>query len=164
MSRTAPLLIEIGCEEIPARMIPRATGDLAEIVAGCLERAGLAHGATRSWGGSRRLAVRIEDVVGQQEDRDEVVLGPPAAIAFSADGEPTKAATGFARKQGIDATSLQQVETAKGVYAGFERHVEGKSVGQVLADDLPSPVAAMSFPKSMRWGEGFTISRKRATR
>ena len=154
MSRTAPLLIEIGCEEIPARMIPRATGDLAEIVAACLERAGLTHGATQSWGGSRRLAVRVEDVVGQQEDRDEVVLGPPAAIAFSADGEPTKAAIGFARKQGIDSTSLQRVETAKGVYAGFERHVEGKSVGQVLADDLPSPVAAMSFPKSMRWGEG----------
>jgi len=154
VSTTAPLLIEIGCEEIPARMIPRATADLAGIVTACLQRAELSHGATQSWGGSRRLAVRVDDVAGHQEDRDEVVLGPPAEIAFSADGQPTKAATGFARKQGIEAEDLQRIETAKGVYAGLERRVKGKSVGQVLADGLPSMVAAMSFPKAMRWGDG----------
>jgi glycyl-tRNA synthetase beta chain len=154
MSTTAPLLIEIGCEEIPARMVPRAASDLAGSVTGCLERAGLGHGETRAWGGSRRLAVRIDDVVGRQDERDEVVLGPPAEIAFSADGEPTKAGTGFARKQGIDAADLRRIETAKGVYAGFERHVQGKSVGQVLADGLPPAVTGMSFPKSMRWGDG----------
>jgi glycyl-tRNA synthetase beta chain len=150
----APLLIEIGCEEIPARMIPAAASDLAARTGAILDQAGLAHGAVSSWGGTRRLAVRIDDVEARQADRSEQVLGPPASAAFDAGGKPTSAAAGFARKQGVAPEALRRIETEKGVYAGFQRDVAGRSVGEVLASTFPAAVAAMAFPKTMRWGSG----------
>ena len=106
---SAPLLLEIGCEEIPARMIEGAASELGRRVAGILDQAGLSHGDLRAWGGSRRLAVRVECVDGRQPDRDQTVLGPPARAAFDADGAPTAAAVGFARKQGVDPSVLRLV-------------------------------------------------------
>ena len=154
MSDRPVLLLEIGCEEIPARMIPRAAEDLREIVVQILDEASLAHGEARSWGGSRRLTVFVDAVEGRQPDRDEQVLGPPARVAFDEAGEPTRAAAGFAKKQGIDPSELDTIETAKGPYAGFRRSVRGRSVGELLGRDLPAAVAAMSFPKMMRWADG----------
>ncbi|HEX6852578.1 MAG TPA: glycine--tRNA ligase subunit beta [Candidatus Polarisedimenticolaceae bacterium] len=150
----AALLVEIGCEEIPARMIPAAANDLAARVVGILDQAGLAHGAATAWGGTRRLAVRVAEVEAAQAAREELVLGPPAAAAFAADGAPTPAGAGFAKKQGIDPAALERIETDKGVYAGFRRTRGGSGVGEVLAGALPGAVASMSFPKTMRWGEG----------
>ena len=152
MSR--PLLVEIGCEEIPARMIAAAADDLRARLTAVLDQAGLPHGPTRAWGGTRRLAVRVEAVEGRLDGREETVLGPPVAAAFAPDGRTTPAGAGFAKKQGIDPASLQRIETDKGVYAGFRRAVEGKTLERVLADGLPASVAAMSFPKTMRWGDG----------
>jgi len=149
-----PLLVEIGCEEIPARMIRAAADDLGARVAAILAQAGLAHGGVTAWGGSRRLAVRVDDVEGRQSDRTEQVLGPPAKAAFAEDGALTPAAVGFARKQGIEPTALSKVETERGAYVGFVRDVRGKTVGELLATTLPASVAAMSFPKTMRWGGG----------
>lgn len=149
-----PLLLEIGCEEIPARMIAAAAEDFRARVAAVLDAAGLAHGASRAWGGTRRLAVFVEAVQGTLPGKDELVLGPPASAAFSPDGTPTPAGAGFAKKQGIDAAALQRVETEKGVYAGFRRAVSERTLEQVLAAGLPGSVAAMSFPKTMRWGAG----------
>ena len=150
----APLLLEIGCEEIPARMIASASRDLAARVLAVLDGAGLAHGTATSWGGTRRLAVRVDEVQGALPGRDETVLGPPASVAFDAEGKPTQAGAGFAKKQGIDPEALATIENEKGSYAGFRRAVEGKTLGRVLADALPASVAAMSFPKTMRWGDG----------
>jgi glycyl-tRNA synthetase beta chain len=150
----ANLLIEIGCEEIPARMIQGAATDLGSRVASILDQAGLAHGAVTAWGGTRRLAVRVDDVEARQPDRREQVLGPPASAAFGADGKPTPAGAGFAKKQGIDPGALRRIETDKGSYAGFDRETKGKSVGEVLAAALPHAIASMSFPKTMRWAEG----------
>ena len=149
-----PLLIEIGCEEIPARAVPGAAADLAGRLASILDQAGLAHGAAVPWGGTRRLAVRIEEVEGRQSDREEEVLGPPAAAAFGADGSLTSAALGFARKQRVDPGELKRVRTGKGAYAGFRRKVSGRTVGELLAMALPAAVSGMSFPKTMRWGTG----------
>ncbi|MCP3979941.1 MAG: glycine--tRNA ligase subunit beta [bacterium] len=149
-----PLLIEIGCEEIPARMIPAAASDFARRVPEVLRNAGLEFGDVRSWGGTRRLAVVVDAVVGRQEDRDEQLLGPPASVAFKEDGTPGPAAIGFARKQGIEPADLKRIETEKGAYVGLDRRVEGKTVGQVLAGALPAAVEGMWFPKTMRWGEG----------
>ena len=154
MSERDPLLIEIGCEEIPARMIPRAATDLAGIVVKILDDQRLEHGSCLSWGGSRRLAVRIESVQGRQPDRDETLLGPPAKVAFDAEGKPTRALQGFAKKQGLNPEDLTPVETDRGLYAGIERRVAGSSLDQLLARDLPAAVASMSFPKIMRWADG----------
>lgn len=148
------LLIEIGCEEIPSRMIPAAAEELGRIVTRVLDQASLGHGATQAWGGSRRLAVRVEAVQGRQSDREELVLGPPAAVAFDSAGRPTRAAVGFAGKQGVDPARLSVVETDKGRYAGIARRIEGATLGEVLARDLPAAVEGMSFPKSMRWADG----------
>lgn len=153
MSR-APLLIELGCEEIPARMIPRAAADLAEAVAGLVDAAGLARGDATAWGGTRRLAVRVDAVEGRQPDRVEDLTGPPAAVAFDAAGKPTPAALGFAKKQGIDPADLKPVETPRGTYAGVRREVAGRTLGALLAEGLPGAVAGMRFPKTMRWGDG----------
>ena len=154
MSERDPLLIEIGCEEIPARMIPRAAADLAGILVKILDDQRLEHGGCESWGGSRRLAVRIESVQERQADRDETLLGPPAKVAFDAEGKPTRALEGFAKKQGLDPADLTRVETERGVYAGIERRVPGSRLEELLARELPPAVAAMSFPKIMRWADG----------
>jgi len=153
-SSRAKLLLEIGCEEIPARMITAASKELERRVVEILDQAGLQHGPAVSWSGSRRLAVCVEAVVGRQEDREERVLGPPAKIAFKDDGSPAPAAVGFARKQGIDPERLTRVETDRGSYVGYERRQKGKTIGEILADQLPNRVASMPFPKSMRWADG----------
>jgi len=153
-SSAATLLLEIGCEEIPARMIAAASRELERRVVEILDDAGLGHGAAVSWSSSRRLATRVEAVEACQEDRDGQVLGPPAKIAFDSDGKPTPAAVGFARKQGIDPERLARLETERGSYVGFERRQKGKTVGEILADQLPARVGSMPFPKSMRWADG----------
>jgi glycyl-tRNA synthetase beta chain len=150
----APLLIEIGCEEIPARMVLPAAADLADRLAGILDRAGLPRGAPTGWGGPRRLAVRVEDVGAYQADRDDLVLGPAATAAFGPDGRPTPAAAGFARKHGVEPESLAVHETPRGRYVGLQRRIAGRSVGQILAAELPPVVSGMSFPKTMRWADG----------
>ncbi|MBZ5640239.1 MAG: glycine--tRNA ligase subunit beta [Acidobacteriia bacterium] len=151
---TAPLLFEIGCEEIPARMIPGAARDLGQRIEAILDQAAMKRGPTSVWGGSRRLAVRVEDVEERQADREELVLGPPARAAFGPNGEPTGAAIGFARKQGIEPSTLARITTEKGEYAGFRRQVRGKSLGEILGEALPPAVEGMPFPKTMRWGDG----------
>jgi len=154
MSGNAPLLIEIGCEEIPARMIGAAAAEFERRVVGILDDAGLTHGGSQCWSGPRRLAVRVDDVLDRQPDRDDRVLGPPAKIAFDAEGNPTPAALGFAKKQGIDASLLAPVETERGPYAAYQRHLPGKHVGELLAERLQERVASMTFPKTMRWADG----------
>lgn len=149
-----PLLLEIGCEEIPARMIATAAEDLRGRLVALLDLAGFPHGPSRGWGGTRRLAVRVESVAGTLPGKNELVLGPPASAAFRDDGAPTPAGAGFAKKQGIDPSALQKFETEKGVYAGFRRAVGERTLQQALANALPTSVAAMSFPKTMRWGTG----------
>ena len=151
---TAALLIEIGCEEIPPRMIRSAAEELRKLLLRILDQAGLEHGSATAWGGPRRLAVRVEDVASRQSDREELVLGPPADVAFNDDGQPTRAAIGFATKQQIDPAQLKPVEIDKGRYAGFRRSVTGKTLGEVLSESLPAAVKGMSFPKTMRWGDG----------
>ena len=153
MSRAA-LLLELGCEEIPARMIDGAVEDLARRLCDILDKAGLEHGAATPWGGSRRLAVRIEAVAGRQQDRDEELLGPPVSVGLNAEGQPSPAAIGFAKKQGIDPADLAPVETPRGSYLGVRRRVEGRSLEAILAEQLATVVAQMSFPKTMRWADG----------
>jgi glycyl-tRNA synthetase beta chain len=148
------LLLEIGCEEIPARMIEAAAQDLRARLVAVLDASGFPHGPSRAWGGTRRLAVHVETVAGALPGKDEVVLGPPASVAFRDDGAPTPAGAGFAKKQGIDPSILEKIETDKGVYAGFRRAVGERTLQQMLMTALPASIAGMSFPKMMRWGTG----------
>lgn len=154
MSKTCELLIEIGCEEIPARMLEAATRDLEAIIVALLDKAGLPHGAPRLFWTPRRLAVQIPDTVTRTPERDEQLLGPPAKVAWDGEGRPSKALHGFAKKQGMKPEDFQRIETERGVYAGVSVKRGGEGVGDVLAAGFGAAVAKMHFPKMMRWGEG----------
>ena len=153
-SGRADLLIEIGCEEIPARMLEGASADFEAIVARVLSEGALAFEAPRRFATPRRLAVLFPSVQLRQEDREEELTGPPVKAAYGPEGQPTKAAHAFAQKAGVAVGALAVVTTPKGEYLSARRCVAGRGAGEVLASGLPAPVAAMSFPKSMRWGDG----------
>lgn len=152
--------LEIGAEEIPAGFIEPALAYLAEKLAKNLDDARLAHGAIHTAGTPRRLAVWIDDVAPGQEDREEVRTGPPARIAFDAEGKPTRAAEGFARKQGVSPDALFKLETDRGEYVAARVHLKGKTTAELLPGVLAEIVANIPFKKSMRWGrESVTFAR-----
>ncbi|HEY0989592.1 MAG TPA: glycine--tRNA ligase subunit beta, partial [Kofleriaceae bacterium] len=121
----ADLLFEIGCEEIPAKMLARALADLPALVEGKLAAARIAHRGVRALGTPRRLAAIVRQVADRQPDLDEEVVGPPVSAAFAADGSPSRAGQGFAAKNGVDPASLVKREVAgkKGLYVVALRSV-----------------------------------------
>ena len=151
---TAPLLIELGCEEIPAGSAPVMAAALCERLVNTLDEAGLQHGEARWLGTPRRLTAHVSDVQLQQPDRTEEVVGPPASVAFDDAGEPTRAGSGFARGQGMTGADLYRVKTPKGEYAGLRKTVVGKTAAVVVADTLPAILRALPQPKKMRWLAG----------
>ena len=134
----AEFLLEIGAEEIPAGMIRDALDHLADAVAQALARHGLAGGEAWRSATPRRLVVRIDNVPERQADRDEEVVGPPATAGVDAAGAWTRAALGFAAKQGVDAAALAVTETPKGRYVAVRKRVAGRTAADVLAEALPS--------------------------
>ncbi|HTJ44872.1 MAG TPA: glycine--tRNA ligase subunit beta [Kofleriaceae bacterium] len=153
----ADLLLEIGCEEIPAKMLARAVAELPDAVTKRLADARLSHGAVQALGTPRRLAVIVRDVADRQPDLRERVVGPPASAAFDKEGNPTKAAIGFAQKNGVDPSALEtaEVEGPKkkmGQYVVAQRFAAGRGAMEVLPSILSELIAALPWPKSMRWG------------
>lgn len=148
------LLLEIGMEECPARFVDPALEELARLGKEQLEGHRLAHGAVRTYGTPRRLALMIEDVVEKQEDVVEEVKGPPARVAFEESGAPTRAAQGFAANQGVPVEELIVKETDGGSYVVAVRRKPGRAAKEVLPQVLEAIVMSLRFPKSMRWGEG----------
>lgn len=147
------LLLEIGTEELPARFVAPAMEALRERVVALLDEARIAHGTSRSLGTPRRLTVIIEAVADRGEAETREALGPAASVAFDASGAPTKAAEGFARKQGVAVSALTRVATDKGEYAMVRVTREGAHAAAHLAAKLPGRILSVPFPKSMRWGD-----------
>src|SRR5512142_810195 len=106
-------LLEIGCEEIPARMIPAAAQELRERVAGILNRERLGGGEITSFDTPRRLAVMAKGIPAAQADVVEQISGPSVNVAYK-DGRPTPAAHGFAKKAGVEVSQLEVISTPKG--------------------------------------------------
>ncbi|MDT7043797.1 glycine--tRNA ligase subunit beta [Candidatus Nitronereus thalassa] len=150
-SGTTSFLLEIGSEELPWQMIQPAMTQLAKSLAEMLTEQHVNHGAIRSFGTPRRLAVLAEGVAKKQTSSHQEVLGPSKAVAFDAQGKPTKAAEGFAKSQGIHATALQIRETPKGEYVCAVKHREGRPTDMVLKESVPQLIQGLSFPKTMRW-------------
>ncbi len=148
------LLVEVLTEEIPAAALPGVRRQLEEGFTSGFAAAGLEPGAVRVLSTARRLVVRIEGVPERQEDRTEVLTGPPARVAFDGDGAPTKAAEGFARKAGVPVEALERVTTDKGEYVAATVHVAGRPTSEIFAGIVESVVPALRFPKMMRWGLG----------
>src|SRR6185295_10118254 len=146
------LLLEIGCEELPASWLPGLTHQIGEIVAMQLREHRLApESPVETFSTPRRLTVRIVRIPERQLDLEELVNGPPVSAAFRPDGAPTPAATGFAAKQGVEVGALERVQTAKGEYLAFRRRQRGKTTVDVLPDVLGSTLRGLTFPKLMHW-------------
>ena len=146
------LLLEIGCEEMPASWIPGLEAQLAERLAARLDEARIVrHTPVRAFAGPRRLAATVAELADRQSDLEETVTGPPVRAAFDAEGRPTRAALGFARRQGVDVAGLERVETDKGVYLAHRRRQRGATTRSVLGGVLGGVLRELAFPKAMRW-------------
>ena len=146
------LLLEIGCEEIPASWLPGLTNQVGETLAAQLrERRLPPETAVETYSTPRRLMVRIDRIPERQTDFEELISGPPVAASFAADGTPTPAAAGFAGKQGVEVAALERVQTPKGEYLAFRKRLRGKTAVDVLPDALGGTLRALTFPKLMHW-------------
>ncbi len=153
-------LLEIGTEELPASDLDETLARLRDVVPARLEEERLEYDALRVLGTPRRLAVLVEGLAPRQRPVEEMVQGPPACVAFDAEGRPTKAAVGFARKMGLNVDELQVRETEGGEYVVALRREEGQPAAEVLRTLLPEIVASLRFGKSMRWNHtGIAFSR-----
>src|SRR5690606_24133439 len=146
MMQAQDFLVELGTEELP----PKALRQLAEaFLAGVekgLKEAGLGYRAARHYAAPRRLAVRVEQLATQQLD------GPPLQAAFGADGQPTPAALGFARKCGVELSELDQ----SGPRLRFVQTIPGQPANALLPGIVDQALADLPIPKRMRWGAGKT--------
>ncbi len=146
------LLLEIGVEELPASWLPSLTSQLAARLTARLAEEGLTSKASvEAHGTPRRLAVCQPELTDRQEDRDEVLMGPPVSAAFDAEGHPTNAGLGFARKLGVDFDAIERTETPKGTYLSYKRHLRGKATVDVLPVVLGRVLRDLQFPKAMNW-------------
>lgn len=167
-----PLLVEIGCEEIPARFLTDAERQFGERLVAALREARLLADVTaaedrngnRPTSGSRlpnpaattystprRLVAHVASMLPRQPDLEELVMGPAAKVAFDASGKPTRAAESFAAKNGVAVEELLQVDTPKGLYISAKKTARGRPAGDVLVDVLPLVIKSVTFPKSMVW-------------
>ncbi|MDY6845573.1 MAG: glycine--tRNA ligase subunit beta [Chloroflexota bacterium] len=156
----APFLLEIGTEEIPPSDLTSALNQLQSAVSVVLDEIRLSHGEVKVMGTPRRLVVYIEDLAARQPDLSQEVKGPPADRAFDDDGQPTRAAEGFARSKGINVNDLEVKDIDGGAYMVARVEQQGLSASEVLNQALPNLIAGIRFNKSMRWNEsGVTFSR-----
>lgn len=152
---TLPLVIEVGCEEIPARFLGGAERDLADRLRAALAEAQLLPDAgpqsVRSYSTPRRLVAYAPYVLKKQPDRAEDVQGPPVKVAFDAEGKATRAAESFAAKNGVSVSELERRTTPKGEYLALRRSIKGREALEVLRETLPETITGIAFPKSMSW-------------
>jgi glycyl-tRNA synthetase beta chain len=151
--KSADLLFEIGSEELPAGFVPPALRQLEEDLAKALDDARLEHGPVKAVGTPRRLCVFAQDVAAKQPDANLESLGPSVQAAFDAEGNPTPAALGFARSQGVEVSALARVATPKGERLAARKTEKGQRAEKVLPAILEKLVTSLRFKKAMRWGE-----------
>ncbi len=149
-------LFEIGCEEIPAGMIFKASQELKAILEKYFSTHGLIDSsetitAIETFGAPRRLAAIARGIRLTQEDVTREIVGPPKSVAYDSVGEPTRAAMSFAEKQGIPVSKLALVNTPKGQYLAATQVIQGKPAREILAEILPQVIQEISWPRSMYW-------------
>ena len=146
-------LVEIGTEELP----PKALRSLAESFAvnftSELDSADIAHGSVSWFAAPRRLALKVADLASSQPDREVEKRGPAISQAFGADGQPTKAAEGWARGCGITVDQAERLTTDKGEWLLYRAQMKGQSVSELLIDMVSRSLAKLPIPKLMRWGD-----------
>ncbi len=146
-------LIELGTEELPPKALLNLSQAFTEGMQQHLQEAGLAVPRVESFATPRRLAVLLRDVPLRQQDQVVEKRGPALAAAFDADGNPTKAAEGFARSCGVEVSQLEQKETDKGTWLFYQHQQKGQALVDLLPEILAQVLAALPIPKRMRWGD-----------
>ncbi len=146
------LLFEIGTEEIPAGFLSPALEQLKTNFIKKTSDLKISHGSVKTMGTPRRLALLVFDLANRQADSRDELLGPSKEAGFDGEGNPTKAAYGFARSKGADVGDLSVVQTPKGEYLMLVREVKGVDTFKLLPEILKDILLGFSFPKSMRWG------------
>ena len=147
------LLLEIGTEELPAQIVPPALVDLKDRAARLFKDARLHHGPVKTLGTPRRLTLWVQELADHQAPASTEVMGPSKAVGFDAQGQPTKAAIGFAGSQGVPVTSLEVRPTPRGDYLFAVKKEPGRKTTVLLPGSLTKLVGGLSFPKAMRWNE-----------
>ena len=152
--RSAMLLFEIGTEEMPPGEVPRTVEAVREAVTSRLGATRLGHGEVRVHGTPRRIVLLVDDVQPDEPDAQREVRGPKVAAAYDATGEPTKAALGFARGQGVDVSDLVRVESAGAEHVAAVVTDRGRNSVELLSGLLAEVVAGLRAEKNMRWSDG----------
>jgi len=146
------LLFEIGTEEIPAGFLSKAVVDMEEIIRKSLTEKRIAFDGIRCLATPRRLVLTIADLAQKQDDQTVEKMGPAKRAAFDENGQPTKAALGFARGQEVEVSELETITTDKGEYLGVRKTITGQPTAGLLPEILTSFMLSIPFRKSMRWG------------
>ncbi|MGL4884221.1 MAG: glycine--tRNA ligase subunit beta, partial [Waterburya sp.] len=149
----ANFLLEVGTEELPADFVSSAIAQWQIKIPASLSEEFLQPAAIEYYGTPRRLAILIKDIPNQQADREEEVKGPPVKAAFK-DGQPTKAAEGFARKQGVGLDALEIRDTPKGEFIFIQKQIKGRSTTEILQELCLQWITSLEGKRFMRWGDG----------
>ncbi len=150
--RRAELLFEIGCEEIPAGMLPKAEEELRVGLEKLLTAENLAEGVSvETFSAPRRLTAWVRGIRTKQADVVNDVTGPPKSVAYDAVGAPTRAAVSFAEKQGVALHDVYFVQTPKGEYLAAKQIKRGRTAEQILCEILPRAIHDLYWPKTMTW-------------
>lgn len=149
--RAIELLFEIGAEEIPAGMLPRAVAELKSILEKHVVAESLGNVTIETFGAPRRLAARVNGLIVKQADIEMEVTGPPKTVAYDAQGAPTRAAVSFAERQGVSLHELKTVQTAKGEFLAARVIKRGRTTFELLLEILPRVIHDLSWPRTMTW-------------
>lgn len=152
-------LLEIGTEELPSSHLSSAMRQLKERVPASLQEHRLAFKEIKVYGTPRRMAVMVEGVGIKQVDRIVEAMGPAVRIAYDASGQPTSAAIGFAKGQGVTVRELIRKITEKGEFISVKKIEKGRTAAAVLEELAPGWIRGLEFPKSMRWIDDVKFSR-----
>jgi glycyl-tRNA synthetase beta chain len=147
------LLFEIGTEEIPAGFLSKAVGDMEDIIRKSLTEKRIPFAGIKCLATPRRLVLYIAEVAQKQEDQTIEKMGPAKKAAFDENGNPTKAALGFAKGQGMEIADLETIVTEKGEYLGARKTIAGQPATALLPEILTNFLMAIPFRKSMRWAD-----------
>ena len=149
---TTDFLFEIGCEEIPAGMLPGAIKELKVILEKYLSANNLSQGSpVEVYGAPRRLVASCANLRVKQPDEMKDIQGPPRSVAYDASGKPTRAAESFAQKMNLPVDELVTISTPKGEYLSAKQVILGKSAKEIFEEILPRAVKEIPWPRSMYW-------------
>lgn len=150
--KPADLLIELGTEELPPKALLRLSNAFGKGVEDGLKEANIAFEKVELYSAPRRLAIIIKALADSQPDQDVEKRGPAVQAAFDEDGNPSKAAQGFARGCGVEVADLETMETDKGAWLVFRKMQKGQPTSALLGDIINQSLKRLPIPKRMRWG------------